>query len=121
MCILLAEDEPMIREIMAEGLVEAGFNICCAENGDKARLMFPEGGDAPSLLVSDIDMPGMRDGIQLAEEFRHSWPDLPVVLMTGRPDLTTQWIFSLRPKVKVLRKPFTASTLVQVVTEMLAV
>ena len=38
------------------------------------------------LLLTDIHLPGLLDGLALAEEVRRSEPAMPVIYMTGRPD-----------------------------------
>ena len=81
-CILLVEDEPLIRELAAEALVEAGFSVVEAADGNEAlRLIGSEGHF--DLLFTDIMLPGGADGWHVAESFRAAFPEAGVVYGTG--------------------------------------
>lgn len=84
--ILLVEDEFLIRLILSEALVEAGYDVREAENGDEAAEIIDSQTDF-DVLVTDIQMPGATDGIALAVLIRARHPGIPVVYMTGRPDV----------------------------------
>ncbi len=105
--ILLVEDEGLIRLTLAEMLECAGYHVTEAVNGDDARALLsgPNGFDA---LLTDIQMPGGSDGIDVARDFHAKQPNSPVVFMTGRPD-TLLRIGGLGATEKLLRKPFAAS------------
>lgn len=66
LCILFVEDEPLIRLILAEELTDAGFEVCQAENGDEAVKLIRDSPIAFTLLITDIHMPGERDGVAVA-------------------------------------------------------
>jgi CheY-like chemotaxis protein len=66
------------------------------------------------LIFSDVGMPEV-DGLTFAELVRRRWPDLPLVLVTGRADVVDE---SLRAGRLVL-KPYTVETLEAVLTEQL--
>jgi len=83
--ILLVEDEPLIREIIAETLGHAGFDVTATCTGDEAAILIADS-DSFDLLLTDVTMPGLIDGIGLAEHAREVHPNLPVVFMSGRPD-----------------------------------
>ncbi len=83
--ILLVEDEPVIREIMANTLGDAGFEVTATCTGDEAAILIADS-DRFDVLLTDITMPGLIDGIGLAEHAREVHPDLPVVFVSGRPD-----------------------------------
>lgn len=83
--ILLVEDEPAIREIMADTLGDAGFEVTATCTGDEAAILIADS-DRFDVLLTDITMPGLIDGIGLAEHAREVHPDLPVVFVSGRPD-----------------------------------
>ncbi len=82
--ILLVEDEPLIRELMAEMLEDAGFDVTAICTGDEAAILLAEDGYA--VLLTDVTMPGVIDGIGLAEHAREIHPGLPVVFVSGRPE-----------------------------------
>ena len=66
MCILVVEDEPLIRMIVVEELEDAGFHVCEAASGDDA-VSYLESPPAPlTMLITDIHMPGKLSGIEIA-------------------------------------------------------
>ena len=119
MCILLVEDEWLIREVFAEELIEAGFEVCKADNGDQAAALIDIQSDRLSLLVTDIHMPGRLDGIAVARLLRERRPDIPVIYMTGRPD-ALNGVGLLGPEDVLLRKPFAPSELLAAARRLLA-
>jgi CheY-like chemotaxis protein len=83
--ILLVEDEYLVRLILAEALMEAGFSVTEVDGGVEAVRIL----DGPSrfdLLITDVQMPGPPDGIGVAQHARDRFPDMPVVFATARPD-----------------------------------
>lgn len=112
MCILIVEDEPLIRLLVAEEFTDAGFDVCEAENGDKAVALIQNPPTRFTLLVTDIHMPGEHDGIAVARLMRQQFPLVPVIYTTGRPDVLN----SIRPLAKIdalLVKPFVPSVLLR--------
>ncbi|HLW68617.1 MAG TPA: response regulator [Gemmataceae bacterium] len=58
-----------------------GHSVRTAENGGQALELCEK--EAPSLIVTDLDMPEM-DGLQLVQEVKGRWPSLPIILMTAK-------------------------------------
>ncbi|MFC7473684.1 response regulator [Dankookia sp. GCM10030260] len=81
--VLMAEDEGLAAEVLAEALAEAGFSVLTAADG-LAALELAAGGAPFDLLLTDLRMPRM-DGRELIARLRADRPDLPVVVMTGFP------------------------------------
>ncbi len=81
--VLMAEDERMAAEVIEEGLVEAGFEVLAADDG-QAALDLAATGAGFDLLLTDLKMPRL-DGKELIARLRAKRPDLPVVVMTGFP------------------------------------
>jgi EAL domain-containing protein (putative c-di-GMP-specific phosphodiesterase class I) len=84
--ILLAEDDEQVRRSLARSLVATGYDVVTAEDGRRALQLLGEG--AYDVIVSDIAMPEL-DGIQLLRAIRERDTDVPVVLVTGVPDVST--------------------------------
>ena len=118
MCILLVEDEWLIRTMFAEELVESGYTVREAENGDQASALIVDDPTPYSLLVTDIHMPGELDGTGVARLLRARRPDLPVIYATGRPDALNA-LQPLGPNEILLCKPFATSTLLTAVRRLL--
>ena len=82
--LLLVEDEFLIRLTLSEALLDAGYEVVEAADADEALSTVAE--TPIKLLLTDVQLPGPIDGPALAARLRETWPDLPVVFMTGRPD-----------------------------------
>jgi len=82
-CILVVEDEFLIRLTLVESLSDEGFEVLEADTGD-AALPILQSNPAICLLLTDIQLPGSLNGHALAAKARESLPDLPVIFMTGR-------------------------------------
>ena len=107
--MLLVEDDLLIREIMAEALADAGFDVTSAASGDEAALVL--GHRRFDLLLTDVQMPGRLDGIGLAAHARERDPDLPVIYVSGRPDALVG-VARLGPRDAFIRKPYGPGELV---------
>ena len=117
MCILFAEDEPLIHMIAVEGLQEAGLEVAEAATGDQALDLIQTSDHQFTALVTDFHMPG-ADGSEVAAAMRKAWPHIPVIIATGRPDcFQPQW--NDRLGYHLLVKPYTSRQLVDVVHTML--
>ncbi len=82
--ILIVDDEPDIRQMVSLCFQKHGFRITCAEDAAEAfKLLLSEQFDA---IVSDVMMPG-EDGIAFLGRVHESWPEIPVILMTGHAQL----------------------------------
>jgi DNA-binding response OmpR family regulator len=116
--ILLVEDETSIRELLLELLSDDGFDIVEAESGDAACELL--GRDDLRLLLTDINMPGRLDGVDLAQRARANYPGLPVVFITGLPDSASRAMAISEPRT-VLVKPFQFRNLLTAVRQMASV
>lgn len=102
--VLLVEDEDLIRLIIAEALEEEGFEVVEAADANSASAMI-DGPDGFDLLLTDIQMPGDLDGIGLADRARARHPRLPVIFVTGRPEVMNR-MGRLGPLDVFIRKPY---------------
>ena len=80
--ILIADDEPSVRDAVGYALEQEGFDVTLAEDGDDADRKL--GNDAPSfdLLILDIMMPG-RSGLDICRDVRARSP-VPIILLTAK-------------------------------------
>lgn len=119
MCILVVEDEVLIRLMVAEELLDAGFDVHQAESGDQAAAMIHGSKTTFTLLVTDLHMPGSTDGLGLARVMRAHYPLIPIIYTTGRPDALNGVELFTEGAALVL-KPFALSDLLGVVHKLLA-
>lgn len=82
--VLLVDDEPSIRLTMGEFLKRAGYSVVTAADYDSAAIVKPEDLD---VAVIDINLPG-KNGIQLLHKIRSGETYVPVIMITGEPNLS---------------------------------
>jgi signal transduction histidine kinase len=82
--ILLVDDEEDIRDILSIVLTDMGYQILSAKDGEDALQCFER--EHPSIVLTDIKMPGM-DGIDLLREIKRRAPDTEVIMITGHGDM----------------------------------
>jgi DNA-binding NtrC family response regulator len=98
--VLLAEDEPMVRNLMKRLLDSWGYRVFSARNGREAMEMAEAHRGEIDLLVSDVTMPEM-DGQELAAKLTARKPRMKVILLSGylkaRLVLQGGWKFIQKP------------------------
>ncbi len=107
--VLLVEDEPLTRQVVATFLEDAGYDVTATCTGDEALILLNE--DLFGILLTDITMPGQIDGIGLAEHAREIHPGLPVVFVSGRPGVEER-VRALDQPTAFFAKPCDARSLV---------
>jgi DNA-binding NtrC family response regulator len=80
--ILIVEDEPLLRSLIAEVLREEGITVIEAANTDEA-MRHLQVSSSVNLVFTDHHTPGALTGAQLAALIEEEWPGLPVVLTSG--------------------------------------
>jgi PAS domain S-box-containing protein len=82
--ILLVDDEESIRKVLSISLMDEGFNVLTAADGGEALQIFRK--NAPSIVLTDIKMPGMQ-GTELLQKIKSENPDTEVIMITGHGDM----------------------------------
>jgi len=115
--VLVVEDDPLVRTVVARELITQGYSAVEAPNGEAALKRLAHSQEAFDLLITDLAMPHM-DGRELAERAVAFRPGLPVLFMSGHPDEATRQVLveADRPH---LQKPFTAEELLARLEELL--
>jgi two-component system response regulator RegX3 len=80
--ILVADDEPSVRESVGYALGQEGFEVTIATDGDDADTKLGDGDVPFDLLILDIMMPG-RSGLDLCRDVRGRSP-VPIILLTAK-------------------------------------
>ncbi|WP_051329390.1 PAS domain-containing protein [Geminicoccus roseus] len=101
--IVLVEDDDAIREATAERLREQGYRVTPAADGTAALALLQRAGRV-DLLVTDVGLPSIPNGRQLAEIARQQRPDLPVLFITGYAAAMLE--NSLDQRTQMISKPF---------------
>jgi PAS domain S-box-containing protein len=79
--VLVVDDDPLVREVLAEQLRAAGFEVLRAASGTEALALVTTG-ERIDALVTGLSMPGL-DGLAVIREAQSRIPGLPTVLLTG--------------------------------------
>lgn len=120
--ILIAEDDPSMRQFLTLALERAGHEVDSAEDGLTALSALQDGTDY-DLLLADIVMPGM-DGIELSQKAAIIAPGMKVMFITGFAAVALGQHgvspTAIDPDSKVLAKPFHLKDLVDQVEALLA-
>jgi len=101
--VLVVEDEPLVRELVCELILELGHGVIAVDRGDKAVDYLEENALDVALVISDLRMPGGLDGCQLATLIALRWPGLPVLLSSGFSDAQ---LHHLPPHTSFIGKPW---------------
>ncbi|MCJ2016907.1 ATP-binding protein [Methylobacterium sp. E-065] len=81
-CVLVVEDNADVGSFSVQALIELGYLPILAATGAEALIELAKDADRFDVVFSDVVMPGMS-GIDLADEIRRRYPELPVVLTSG--------------------------------------
>ena len=86
--VLVVDDEPDVRKVVRMTLEKAGYDVVEAEDGEKAIAEIKKGEHSIllNLIITDIRMPNMN-GIDVLNYYRKEWPSIPIIVLTGFPDL----------------------------------
>ncbi|MEO6057515.1 MAG: PAS domain S-box protein [Gemmatimonadales bacterium] len=117
--VLVAEDEPVLREMISRTLRESGYSVLEAGDGEEALALIQGRGEPIHLAVVDVIMPRMS-GRELAIRLEHERPGTRVLFISGFPDLEAVEGGLLEGGQQFLQKPFAPETLVRTVKDLLA-
>ena len=101
--ILVVEDEDDVRELVATSLRHRGFSVLSVPNAEVALQILMEQVKF-DLLFTDIVMPGLIDGFELADRAKRLQPDLKILYATGFAHVSRRSIDTLHGKL--IQKPY---------------
>jgi nitrogen-specific signal transduction histidine kinase/ActR/RegA family two-component response regulator len=116
--ILVVEDETMIREIIGITLVDRGFTVLAAQNGDEALRISEEHPGPIHLLLCDVILPG-ASGREVARMLAARRSDIRVIYMSGYTSNAIVHHGVLEKGVAFLQKPFSPGALLEKVRKVL--
>jgi CheY-like chemotaxis protein len=80
--VLVVEDEGLVRQMSADELADAGYQVLEAANSREA-ISILESGVRVTVLFTDVNMPGELDGLELAHLVHDRWPRVGVLVTSG--------------------------------------
>ncbi len=80
--VLVVEDEVLVRLLIADTLRQSSFRVIEAANGYEARTVL-QSGNPVAVLITDVKMPGLMDGLNLAKWIRAEDPAVKIILVSG--------------------------------------
>ena len=104
--VLLVEDDTLLRMILAEALHDSGFGVVEAGDADEARNFLGRG-EPVDLVLTDINMPGSMNGIDLARWLKTHLPQLKIMLTSG-----AHWSNKVASIGSFIAKPFSIEEVV---------
>jgi|AMFO01.1.fsa_nt_gi PAS domain S-box len=116
--ILLAEDDPAVRGVVAETLRSAGYTVLEAADGPHAVRLFDEHPERVALALLDVVMPGMN-GREVEARLRRRRPGLPVLFSSGYSENALHDRFVLDGNVELIRKPYSVKELLARIRDVL--
>lgn len=109
--ILVVEDDDLVRLCAVEMLEDAGFAVVEARHADEAWSVLHRRSDI-GVLFTDIDMPGSMCGVTLAGRVYETWPDIRLILTSGRQRLADR---EVPDHGLFVPKPYSASQVVEAI------
>lgn len=117
--ILLVEDEPSIRALLAKYLAQLGYAVISAADGTEAVRIFAEKSQSIQLVITDLVMPGGMSGTQLAGILKKQKADLPIIFSSGYNSETILHDIKLTEGVNFLAKPYNLANMAKLIRDRL--
>jgi two-component system, OmpR family, response regulator len=110
--ILIVDDEPSVRDVMATVLLDAGYSVQTAADGHIALQIIDL--TPPDLVITDVMMPHL-DGWALLDKAHERNPSLPVILMSAGDWIRRRRTAPIPDHAVFLAKPFAVEDLLELV------
>ena len=110
--VLVADDEPAIREVIVGTLEAHNYRCFTAEDGTDALALYFERRGQINLIITDLHM-GIMDGITLTRSLKKLTPDVKVIVSSGHVQKESQEILESLGVRVILEKPYTAEKLLR--------
>jgi two-component system, cell cycle sensor histidine kinase and response regulator CckA len=115
--VLVVEDEPMVRNIMARTLRDCGYGVIEAATGTEALQLIEAEQGRVSLIIADLVMPEMG-GRELATRAAEHWPSIPILFTSGYTGLDVVRRGLLEEGREFVQKPLAPEELARKVREL---
>ena len=81
--VVIVEDELLVRDLAVCELEDQGYTVVEFDTADAALPYLRQHGGTACVLVTDVQMPGLLNGLQLVDIVSHIWPETPVLVTSG--------------------------------------
>jgi CheY-like chemotaxis protein len=108
--LLVVDDEPAVRGMLARQLAARGYDVIQAAGGAEALEVLQRSGDQIDLVISDVVMPDMS-GPEMAQRARPFTRGVPFIFISGQPRELLAGAIDLTEYGPLIEKPFTAEEL----------
>ena len=116
--VLIAEDDVFVRLVAVDIFESLGYRILEVGTAEEALGLLKNQSADISLVFTDIEMPpGSMNGLQMAHEISRRWPPLRIIIVSGRINVVKD---ELPAASRFLSKPYTASQLEPLISELMA-
>ncbi len=115
--VLVVEDDEDVRDIASQTLLDAGYEVLLAENGNQGLEQFQKHRNI-DLVFSDIIMPGGMTGVEMAQEIQRIKP-IPVLLATGYAEKMLKDRVQENTNILCISKPYDTEELPRLIDSML--
>jgi two-component system, response regulator PdtaR len=109
--ILIVEDEVLTSEYLEFVLESAGYEVIPAASAEEALAVLEQREDV-DLLVTDVNLPGGMNGLQLVSLVKRQWPAINIVVVTGYGSPKSD---ELPPGSLFVPKPYSAQKMIDAV------
>ena len=118
--ILLVEDDPEVRDLLNQFLTQAGHHVEAVRDGIAALALVAGGAYSPGILLSDYNLPGNLDGLEIASRLRQDLRcEIPVIILTG--DMSTETLHAITARNCChFSKPVKLAELLRTIDDLLA-
>ncbi len=108
--VLLVEDNPQVRQAIAEQIESFGYTAIAAADAETALEHVPADDPEVGLVITDISLSGPMSGVDLKQELNKRHPGICVILTSGLPRETLEQHYGLTPEDTFLTKPISLPT-----------
>jgi two-component system response regulator FlrC len=113
--VLVVEDDPDLREALCQTLGMSGYRALDADSAESAAQLLAS--YKPSLIISDVQMPG-DNGDELLKRVKRQYPEIPFVLITAYGNVTKAVEAMQAGAADYIVKPFEAEVLIEMVNRL---
>lgn len=105
--LVLVEDDRSVRTALADVLQQRGYQVIAFEHGEQFIDWAHHSDEPPGLVLSDVNLGGLLDGLDVVTMVRKYWPEAPCLLISGLPRERLETDLGFAIEYPLLQKPLT--------------